>query len=452
MTFKARIIISFFFLSLIVIGSFSVYVYFYYASYRKELFISRLSSKADVIEKLDQGQDRSSAISNSMIYTDLITLFDEKVILIDNQKQITYTNIVDGNVLDSHMVILQNAKIQSKYYYTAFGQTEIIVTQFKNGSKLIISAVDILGNDKLNNLTSTLVLGNSFALALSILLGLIFADAIVKPLNNITRTLNRISDKDLTYRLEVPKGKDELFLISTYFNGMMDRLQKSFINQKNFISHASHEMRTPLTKVLVNLQSIQRRQRKGSESYKDITLAIDDTKVAVELVNGLLQLALVSKIEELELSTMRLDDIFLAILSDLKEKYPSITVKFDLKNKDEEFEPIECKLQKELFPVALYNIIENSVKYANGNPVEISIIKENNIANVFIRDNGLGILPSDIKYIYEPLYRGQNAITKKGFGIGLSLVKRILDLHQITFNLESVPQTGTVVTLYIPTN
>jgi len=433
-----------------VIGSFSMYIYYYYSSYRKDLFISRLTSKAQVIQKLDDGQGSEDEISNALIYNDLLTLFEEKIILINSNNDITYTNILESDVLDKNVQIVKKNSIKNRFRYVHNTEEEIVLYRFESGSILFISAIDILGNDKLNNLKSTLILGNIFALMVSFFLGLIFSEKILKPLYGISKTLNIISDNDLSSRLLIPKNKDEIYLISSYFNKMMDRLQRGFINQKNFISHASHEMRTPLTKVLINLEAFKNRTKPGTKANLDLQLAIADTKVAIDLVNGLLQLAIVSKAEELERTLGRLDEVVLAQLSNVQDKYPDIALNFDLKNMDSEFEPILCYFHKDLFPIAIYNLIENAVKYGGGKPVNISIIKENEYSTVEIKDHGLGILTSDLNFIFEPLYRGRNTTSVKGFGIGLSLVKRIFDLHHLKINIESNLNEGTSIAFSIP--
>jgi signal transduction histidine kinase len=449
MTFRSRIIFAFILLSLIVIGSFSIYIYSYYSSYRKELFISRLTSKADVIQSIDNGQGNEDELSNALIYTDLLTLFEERVVLLNSNYDVIYTNILEQRLVDRYVRLIKRTNVQSGFVYKVDSKHEIIITKFLNGNMLLNGAIDILGIDKMNNLRSTLLLGNVFAIGMAFFLGLLFAEAIVKPLNRITKVLNRISDKDLNTRLELAKGKDEIHMISKYFNTMMNRLQRSFINQKNFISHASHEMRTPLAKVLINLEALQKRSKKGSFSHKNLQQAIDDTKITAELVNGLLQLALVSKEEELEMKENRLDDVILVQLSKAKEKYPEVVLNFEIKNMDHEFEPILGHFNIDLFPIAIYNLIENALKYSNGNPVNISLVKSDKVSTVIITDRGVGILAGDLKFIFEPLYRGTNSSEQKGFGIGLSLVQRIFDLHQIKISVVSEPQKGTAISFDI---
>ncbi len=221
--------------------------------------------------------------------------------------------------------------------------------------------------------------------------------------------------------------------------------------QKRFISDAAHEIKTPLTVMKTNLEV----------TLRDKKLRIDNAKTALSttiseidklnlFINDLLKKSRYQNGKnDLTYEKFRLDTLIQEILKDLSPiaKEKNISLKTDLKN-------IEINADKNMISEMVSNLIENAIKYSNNKgEVKIDLAKSTRTAKLRIQDNGIGIPKEDISHIFEPFYRADKSRSKtsrEGFGLGLSIVKDIVDKHHGTIKIESDVGKGTMVKIQIP--
>lgn len=242
--------------------------------------------------------------------------------------------------------------------------------------------------------------------------------------------------------IETPLKETEDFVNS--FNLMIDKVQEAIENQKNLTSFVAHELRTPLTVIQTKI-----------DVYKKLPEKERDIKALVEMLEGQ-----ITKLTFLINRTLEFSDIQRTELTDLVPIYILIEEVFDDLEEIADEKNVELKLEKgnnntlqidlmdieikgnhELLYQAFYNLIENAIKYNRQNGiVDVDISLENDQIYVKISDTGCGIPASEQDRIFEPFYRCKNESTKKnnGNGIGLALVKKVLDHHQGKIYLKDV--------------
>lgn len=317
---------------------------------------------------------------------------------------------------------------------------------FDGGNKvvLLVLAVDKDGADKLQFLKRSLFIEGSIAIFLLVLVMRFEIRRLLMPLETKIQRASKISADRLNLRLQVKNPEDEIGKVALAFNQMLDRLEIAFEAQKQFVRNASHEIKNPLTAIKGEIEVLLQKERSPDEYIAAISIISNEANRLEVLTNQLLDLEKANAMDEIsnpEVLSME------QIIFEVAEKFPPQLVKLSLEAVDK-----SCYLEgkSKLLEMALYNLVENGLKYSNNLQVEIKFQWIQNCGIITITDQGVGIPAQELNKIFQPLYRASNALTIKGHGIGLSLAKRIIELHKGTLSLESKVKEGTSVTVSLP--
>jgi signal transduction histidine kinase len=267
-----------------------------------------------------------------------------------------------------------------------------------------------------------------------------------RPFSKIINQVNNISMNNLDVQIESPGTKDELQDLIDTFNKLLAKISETFVIQKNFVSYVSHEFKTPLASMLGHLEVFSIKDR-SAEEYKEVTQKL--IQQIYQLDEILDTLIVISDLRK-EMETMiplRIDELLWEIIDKISETYmnPKISVNIDIQPEDEPMLSI-TKNRTQLF-MALFNLIDNAVKYSPGKLVEIRLYKEDEHLQLSITDKGIGIPPNQMEHISKPFYRADNAQQIQGSGIGLSIALLILEKNQIKYHIHSETGIGTCVLL-----
>ena len=263
--------------------------------------------------------------------------------------------------------------------------------------------------------------------------------------------VSSITAYNLRKPLNEGNGQDEIAKLAMNFNLMFQRLEQSFELQRSFVSNASHELRTPLAAIKSEIQVAIEKPRSADEYQKVLQLLMNDTQRLIQLTNGLLQLAQSEKKEQsVIMQPLRLDELVFQTQEELQSQHPDyqIFIDFDEIPDNENF--ITIMGSEPLIKTVINNLIDNACKYSSNKRAEVSIGFDDTNCLIRVNDNGIGIPETEIKRIFEPLYRGKNATTFKGYGIGLSVCRRIVDMHQGSIKLKSELGIGSSFEVLLP--
>lgn len=265
----------------------------------------------------------------------------------------------------------------------------------------------------------------------------------------IINTSNKITRDNLTERIPLPHNKDELYILSDTINNLLDRIEKAIEREKSFTSYASHELRTPLAVLKGTLEVLIRKPRQQEEYEEKVKYCVKEIDRLNHFVDELLILTRYENQKQslkLEgISTKQIIDEILKFFSEnIQQK--NIHVKTDILPED-----IYLKTDVYLFSTIINNILSNAIKYSHPNgKIEIDVRETNGMVYCEIRDNGIGIPEKDMEKIFDKFYRSTDHPYIKGFGLGLSIVKRFCCLLNIHIELSSKEGTGSIVRLQIP--
>ncbi len=263
---------------------------------------------------------------------------------------------------------------------------------------------------------------------------------VLRPLRRITAFAETTTSADLDERIAVPEEADrETALLARTVNGLLDRLEESFEALRTFTSNAAHELQTPLT-VLQGHVEIALRRSRSAESYES-TLRLLDRKLGdmVRTVRALLTLTRLDRGEELSTEPVALGPLVReeaeTARSAAADKGVSLTV---------EAEEVWVEAQPDLLREAVQNLVDNAVKYTEEGDVQVVVRDTDGGAVLRCRDTGIGIEAEDLPHVGARFYRSAEASTAEsdGSGLGLALVRRIVEVHDGELRVESTPGEG----------
>ncbi|NCI46802.1 ATP-binding protein [Sediminibacterium soli] len=385
---------------------------------------------------------------NEMLSTlDSNTLVYENINVYNEKNEIIYE--FDRNKSDRLFVeakTLSDARLQEEVR-VAQGEKHIIALYYAQGKEPIVvvaAARDVIGTKNLLDLQQTMVIAFVAGTLLAIVTGWLFSRQLLKPLTKISEKVNSISANNIEARLPVPGINDEWKRLAETFNNLLRRLQDSFEIQGRFISNASHELSTPLTAVSNQIDVTLQKERTNTEYLAVLESIRGDVQHMTDLTQHLLTLARTARGGAVQTSPIRVDEILMELPSLLKKISADYTaiVHFDELPDDENLSTVQGNY--ELLLSAFRNIAENGCKYSPDHTVQISLSFVGSRIVVLFSNNYESFNPAELHSIFQPFQRGSNAEAEPGYGLGLSLTRRIILLHKGEINAE-IPQPGKIL-------
>jgi signal transduction histidine kinase len=313
---------------------------------------------------------------------------------------------------------------------------------------IMAAAYDQYGYKKLQNLRNTILVIFICSIIFIYATGRFFSKKALLPVTEIVQKVKSITASNLDLRLNNSIGKDELAELSSTFNAMLDRLEKSFDAQKQFVSNISHELRTPLSSMITELELSTHKQRNIAEYQMVVQNALADAQKLARLSNSLLDFAKASyDPSEIYFKEIRLDEILLDARQQVQRQNPDYSIDILYENEVENDDEISINGNEYLLKVAFANLIENACKFSEKKKSVVSIAVRNEKVIIYFVDQGIGICEDDIIQIFTPFYRGENKKYTEGNGIGLSLTQKIVRLHDGDISVKSQVGEGTTFSL-----
>lgn len=454
MTIRSKIALLFTLTVAAILFIFSIGIYVISENYRQKEFYESLRDRAITTSRLlIKEKEIDKKLLKIIDRNTLSSLYAVEVLVFNDSNQVAYSNYEADTIYYSPDLL--NRVRKNGYLEQEIGMFQVVGTMFSDtlSSNYVIlaKADDKYGKEKLENIKQTMYWGFFSSILLTIISSFLFAGQALKPIRKLTNEISDINFSNLKQKLKGKKSKDEIGLLTSNFNKMLERLEKSFELQKSFVSNASHELRTPLAVLKSEIQIALEKNRSEKE-YKD-TLArlLEDTHRLIKLTNGLLTLAKAENHEiELKKVRLRIDSILFKAMDELLLQFPTYQITLDFEEVPEDEEWLFISGDDQLLLTMFVNLLENSCKYSGDKTASVWISANKSNCIVKIIDKGIGIPADEKDKIFEPFYRSKKAKMQKGYGIGLSICKRIVQLHKGRIILESELGRGSTFKVVIP--
>lgn len=442
MTLKNRISLLVSLLFTILFGLASTLIFVLYSNFRKEEFRDRLEIKAlSNIKLLVNVKQVDNQLLKMIDQNSINKLYDEKTLVFDSNYKLIYSSIDDAKInwsIDDLKYLKKN-----KTFFKQQGDYEVYGVFYDTKDKdfyALITATDDYGKRKLLFLRYTLVISYIFFTCLCWVLTSFMVKKAMSPLGLFHQKIRKINENNLDTRIASKNNKNEIDLIANEFNFMMDRIEISYQKQKEFTAHASHELRTPLSRITAKIENTitdDTTSVKGKTFLKSILL---DVNQLTELINSLLVLSKIDNKNQEHNDVQRMDEILFSAIENLNNSFPDFVILFEMEENDNLDTALEIKGNKNLLEIALSNILKNACVYSDNKQAKVKFSIENDHLIISISNTGQTLSESEQKNLFQPFMRGKNAKGTNGFGLGLRIVQRILNLHNssITYSTPDI--------------
>ncbi len=350
------------------------------------------------------------------------------------------------------------------------GETRYMFISVPVTQNNVISGYILLGtpfdpNNQLSQLLGSLILGSSLTLIVALVGGFWLADRAMHPVYTITQTARKITETDLSMRLDM-RGRDELASLAGTFDEMIARLQAAFERQRQFTADASHEMRTPLTIIDLEASRALSARRSAGEYERVLKVIHSENKFMGRLVNNLLALA---RMDAGQVALLK-EDVDLGDLTlDVIERLTPLAAKKGVDLACGELPELVVAGDRQYLLQMLTNLVENAIKYSRRQAGRVTVglaaLEQGGgrWASLSVADNGPGIAAEHLEHIFDRFYRvddvrSQNdaeppadeETSSSGTGLGLAITQWIVKAHGGLLHVSSEVGVGSTFEVRLP--
>lgn len=448
MNLKQRFSIIFSCLFSLLLGSVMIMVYYLFANFRKDEFAERLAEKAEttaklliVVKEIDYNMQKTiDRNSINRMYKENTEIFDEhrKLFYASNDSSLTKWLPSDFDRIE-----------KNHRFYRKYGRFDIVGLFFTYENHfyyVFISAEDTFSNRRLAFLKYLLIVAFAVGTTLVWLLSFGLSRKSLKPLDDFRRQIQNITDNDLTIRLSTAKQQGEINALARSFNQMMDRIDYAYSSQREFTGNASHELRTPIARITAQLENLIHNPDLNAGIKSSLKSISEDTFQLSEIVSSLVALAYVNNHDgSMPFKNIRLDEMVFSAASELSAMYSDFRLKFEIENITKREIDLEISGDDTLLKIVLKNLFKNAYVYSNNHNVECIIRQKADCIELIITNTGEAPNVEDTAMLFTAFYRGSNTNKVPGSGIGLSIVRRVLQYHQATIDYQIVDSNTNLV-------
>lgn len=329
-------------------------------------------------------------------------------------------------------------------------RTFLITSEGKTFVVQIARLMEKLG-EEIQELVLGILSGLIFSTMVLIAISRFTAGRILQPIGKMKDLAQDISENNLGQRIPTGEGRDEFSELARTINRMLDRLQYSFIRQRDFLFDTSHELKTPLTTMRLAIDEIcTPGEGKLPVSVKDNLLRLNDQVLRMErLTKDLLNLSSLETLAGIDPKPVQIGKLLLSLAEEYQFLADAHNIRMDIRiSKQIVIQGDEEKLRR-----AFSNILDNAIKYnVDEGRVELTGGQSAGGLTVTVTNTGPGVAGAEIPKVFDQFYRVEKSrsIQHGGSGLGLAIVKRIIELHGGEVKLESDQGSWTRVTVFLP--
>ena len=451
MQIRAKLTLQFTLLVSVIVLAIFVVIYWLRNNYIEDEFYKRLKQKASTSAELLVTVKEVNAkllkkiqkVNNDVLYRENLIIYDYK-----NIKVFSGNDTIRFNVSPEMLNQVQ------KQHYARFKQGDfkivgMLYTDRFNRVVTVAGAVDKSGQKDLENLKNIMISLFLAVLVLVSLAGRYFAARALAPISEVIYQVQSIYPQNVNQRLTIQNPRDEIGRLTATFNELLERIAEVFRLQNLFVSNVSHEMKNPLMKIGSQIDVALLKERSPEQYLATLHSVRQDIREMGQLSNTLLELAKVSDLNhKLMYDEVRLDETIWEAGDLLLQAEKKYQVQVDFADGLEEDTQLVVKGNAQLLKTAFVNLMENGCKFSENRSVKVSVHFEKDHIEVKFTNNGVMEQP-EMDLIFEPFYRSQNTASIKGYGVGLSLVNRIVKLHGGNITVQSI-DNQTVFVLWLP--
>jgi signal transduction histidine kinase len=424
----------------------AIYLSFY--SFVRNDFFSHLNDRANVAAQLYLKADEISPDSLSRVRDRYLKSLPGEVIrLYDSRNTAAFIHDA-GQHWDSKTIETVRRR---KYLQYSDGDNQVVGIYYKDNQGnfvILASASDNDGMRRLDSMLQTMIVVFFIVGALLYFVSRLLATEALSPINDVVKQMQLINATNLNMRIGEGNGKDEISELARNFNRLLAHLENAFELQKTYVTNASHELRTPITTIIGEVELALSKERSNDDNKKTLQLVLEESERLRDTISGLMELAQVDMDYTVaELNAVRMDELLWEVHEFWTNKYGARLFKVNILNLPENEALLNIAANRQLMFIALNNLIGNAFKFSDQQAVTCNFYADETLIRLQIIDSGIGIPVADIDKVQRSFYRSDNARNFAGTGIGLYVTQKIVQLFNGTMTIHSAEGKGTTITI-----
>jgi two-component system, OmpR family, sensor histidine kinase ArlS len=429
-------------------------IYILFSEYREEEFQQQQNEKIlTTIKLIEKFKQESATISYLVDQQDINDFYDEKLLVYDANKNLIFASLDSLDIVKAENIL--NKLSPTKRWIETKEENYDLIGIFSEtnnqGYYAVSKAYDAFGYSKMYFLGNVLIGIFLLITIVVILISRFLSNKISKPITAFADSLNKYDlSKEKVEELTIETSSYELNQLTQRFNALIKRTNEAFVIQKHTIHHISHQLKTPISVLVSELERI-----KNLPTTEVITSEIENqiikTKSLGSIINVLLEISKIESGQQVQKQSLRIDELFFDVIEELNAIYPDF--QFEVNYVPDEIN--ENKLIINLNPIlikqAIQNLLTNCVSYSNNSKAEIKFdCSQSNELKIQILNSGKPISTEEEKFLFNHFFRGKNSEGKIGFGLGLVLTKRIAEINSATITYSNPVPNINVFELNFP--
>ena len=445
MKIKDRLALYFTLISTLTLLCVLTAVYISFEKVMESEFFDRLTDRTMVTAKLYLKADEISSDALNKVREQYLEKLNGEVIRIYNEGN-NPTFIGDDQQFWTTETIDQ-VRQQGKMRFKD-GDRQVVGIFYKDNQGnfvIIASAIDQATQIRVQQLLKVMIIVFIIIFLSLLVSGRWIAERILSPLNVFIEQVKLIKSNNLHFRVKERHNKDEITLLSQNFNNLMEHLEHSFILQKTFVANASHELRTPVTRMIIGAEIALSKEREKEEYEAALKSVLEDAEKLENIITALLNLAQA----DLEYSSslaedVRLDELVWQLQAEWYQKKGKNLLHVDMINLPMDNDSLLIiRANPTLLQIAIDNIISNAFKFSDDQKVNCILEVAQNGITITISDKGVGIPEDKQTEIFQPFYSSSGKASHAGNGMGLYMAHKIITLFKGTITVSSSNTNGT---------
>lgn len=434
-------ILIYFSTTVIVLSGISLMIVFVlFSEHREEEFQQQQFSKIKyTVGLVEEFEKISAEVSLLLDKQDIHDFYDEKLLIYDHQKDLIFSSIDSLNISKADS-ILDQLSVDNQWIETKEDAYDLIGVYIESNDNIfygISKAYDYFGYSKRDFLRN--VLFGIFVAIIFIVLIISFylSNIIAKPISELTKKIENYDfNNEQNQWVQIQTSTSELQNLSDKFNELTQRTREAFLFQKNSIQHISHELKTPISVLVSELEKLE-----NHDNVDQIKSAIrQQTKKAKSLgniINVLLQISKIDAGQKLPMQKIRIDDVIFDCIDEINSLHPDFIFEVHFKPLNFDENKLNILANQALIKQAFLNLLMNAVHYSESQKAKITFDSQQENLKIMISNAGKTLSQAEQKYLFSHFFRGENAKNHQGFGLGLVLSQRIFNFHQAEIQYEA---------------
>lgn len=427
-------------------------IFITFNSFAKADFYGRLVDRAKVAAQLYLEADEISPDSLNRVRERYLKQLPGEVTRIYNDKNAA-SFIRDKQQYWKSSVIDLVRRRKDVQFVEGTRQTVGIYYNDNQGNFVILtSAEDTQGHRRIDDLIEIMLAMFVLVITGLFFVGRWFAKKSLEPLDDVVGQMQLVNARNLSFRVDEGNGKDEISVLAQNFNRLLKHLANAFEMQQTYVTNASHELKTPVTSIIGEIEVALHKARSNEEYERVLRSVLTDAEDLNETIAGLMELAQVDMgYTQAALDLVAIDELIWELADYWTDKRGKGLFTVSVKHLPADPERLQIPANKALLAIAFNNIIGNAYKFSDNQRVQCDLYADGNQITVTIIDSGIGIPIEEQERVFESFYRGTNVKSHQGSGIGLYITGKIIQLYNGRISIKSEPGNGTTVTITFET-